>query len=520
MVLVLVILAVVLVALLPTILSTDNFRNRLVSDANERVGGTVELADLALSWSGEQSLAGLALWPGVAGAGDPLLALPEARFGLAILPLVSGNLDVTADLTGFESHVVLHRDGTTSVEDFLGVAFGGKSGGGERGGEGGGGGGTGGPELKPLPLKADIHLRDGTALLHDETRGLTTGVEAVGVAVTSARYADPVEIHVTARVRVGSATAPFELRASGLGADDPRWSVALSTDGLEPGAVTGPMLAAVFPLLAAAGDEPVRISSPLSLDLDLSGPSLSEALAGRLAGVSGGLGVELGEGSITGTWLDGLASSLSGSGGSGLGGLGNLGGFGELGGALGQLEGQGLGDVLGSLGSQLGGGNLLEFHGFSGRLVLDGALARIEGASLADGRGGGRPLPIEGALDLEAMTLDYRIDWTSLIPSGKAKQLLGGRAMTIRGPVGAPVIDLGLDELLGGAIQAELDGRVSEAKDKLSSKLDEALDEKLGGKAGEKLDELLGDGQSEDVKKKAKGLLGGLLGGSDDDDDG
>ena len=75
---VLLVLLVAFVALLPTILSTDGFRNTLVDGANESLGGAIEIDGLHFSWGGEQRIEGLRLWPEAVGRGEPLLSLPSA----------------------------------------------------------------------------------------------------------------------------------------------------------------------------------------------------------------------------------------------------------------------------------------------------------------------------------------------------------------------------------------------------------------------------------------------------------
>jgi len=123
-VLVVVLLAIVAVAFLPTILSSEGFRNRVVTEANRNLGGTIELGELQLGWFGEQRVAGLRLWPGDAGRDEPLLDLPAASFQMEILPLLQGRLAVKAEVTDFNARLVVHEDGSTNLEEFLGVSFG------------------------------------------------------------------------------------------------------------------------------------------------------------------------------------------------------------------------------------------------------------------------------------------------------------------------------------------------------------------------------------------------------------
>ena len=448
---VLLVLLVAFVALLPTILSTDGFRNTLVDGANESLGGAIEIDGLHFSWGGEQRIEGLRLWPEAVGRGEPLLSLPSAGFEMDIMALITSGPDVRAAIEGFDARLVVHADGTTSLEDFLGVAMGSAEP--EAPGEPA-------PRGEPLEIdapavKADIALRGGRALLVDEASGLTTGVENLAITLTSESFDAPLVLHVTADLRVGENRSPFELTARGLGRDDDGWSVSFATSGLQPGALTTPLVAAAFPLLSAGGgDEPFSIAAPLDLSGDIGGASLEAALNGDLSALTGSLGLTLGDGQITGGVLGNLQSSLSGLGGGG-------------GGILDAL-GKAAGDKAGGLGAL--SGLDLSFHGFSGTLELADGKASIADALWTGADGQARPLPIEGHMQLgtglDDSTLHYRIPWAALVPSKSAADLLKGQYLTLSGPLGAPTFDLGLDDVVQDAAQ---------------SKLDQALEEKLGG---------------------------------------
>jgi hypothetical protein len=239
---------------------------------------------------------------------------------------------------------------------------------------------------------------------------------------------------------------------------------------LQPGALTTPLVAAAFPLLAAGGgDEPLSIAAPLDLSGQVSGSSLETALNGDLSALTGSLGVTLGDGQVSGGLLGKLRSTLSGLGGGKAGGLLD---------ALGKAGGEQAG-ALGAL-SAID----LSFHGFSGRLELAGGKASIADATWTGGDGVARPLPVEGHMQLGSglvdSTLHYRIPWTALVPSGSASELLKGRYLALSGPLGAPAFDLGLDDVV---------------QDAAKSKLDEAIQEKLG------------DGALKDGKLDMGGLL-------------
>lgn len=542
LILTLVVLFVALVAALPTILSSDFIRQRGLEGANGAVAGTIELDDMSLSWTDGQSLSGLRAWPRGAGDGEPLFSLPSASFDMAYLPVLSGTFDVTADVSGFDAQLVLREDGSTNIDEFLGAQRGGDAG----GGEGGGGAPSDPPTLPDLPLKADIQLRDGRAIVVDEALGITSGVEGLTVSITSPSASAPIDIDVGAQVRLQDSLAPFSLKAKALGADDAGATLAITSSGLQPGAIGTPILAAAFPLLAGDGTgQPPRIEAPVDFDVDVTTPDLAKLLAGDVAGLKGSIGVELGDGKISGTVMSIVRGALDdlNVGGLGLGDGGlTVGGFDV--GALAAQTGAGS-DALGKLGAAneaLQGLKSLEFRGFSSRLELDGALAKIADATLTTSDGETRPLPIEGQFDLQARTLDYRIPWSALLPSDRQEvaALLDGRAISIRGPVGQPAIELGLADVfeqgvqnalqseldkLQGRAQAEVDKAVGELEKKADSKLKEALD-KVDPEKKAQIDALLGEGATDklggDTKKSVDdviGGLGGLFGGKKKKDD-
>jgi uncharacterized protein involved in outer membrane biogenesis len=457
-VIILVLVASVAVALMPTILSTDGFRNSMVSEANRNLGGTVEIDDLSLGWTGTQSIAGLTLWPGEPGETEPLFELPSASFNLEILPLLSGNVAIESEVTDFKLRLVVHEDGSTSLEDFLGRSLrnatpeevadtvGGKVG-----------------ERLPrrveldLPgLAADVRLTNGLALLVDERLGITTGVENLTITATSKRYSDPLVIDVTADLRVGEVRSPFTMRLSALGEDD-AWDLSLKTEGLQPGSLTTPLLAAAFPLLAGDSGSPVNISAPMDLDLNLGGSSLEDLLAGALDSLTGNVVINLQEGGISGGLFGKLQDAL------GMAGAGGI----ELPSGLASM-----GDALS-----------LEFHGFAGTLAIADGRVTVNNASLRNARGESRPLPIEGYASLDG-TLHYKIPWTALVSSAKAAKYLEDRYLSIEGPFAAPTYDMGLSDLVEGALKNELDNKLGEAqeelKDKLGDKLGDELKDKLG----------------------------------------
>jgi hypothetical protein len=455
-VIILVLVAVVVVALVPTILSSDSFRNSMVAEANRNLGGTVEIDDLALGWSGEQGISGLRLWPGEPGATEALFELPSASFEMKILPLLSGNVAIESRVTGFKARLVVHEDGSTSLEDFLGRTL------------------RHSPEevaekveekvgdklprrvRLDLPgLAADVRLTDGSALLVDEALGITTGVENLQVTATSKRYADPLVIDIRADVRVGDSRGPFQATLTALG-DDEAWSLSMQTEDLRPGSLTAPLLAAAFPLLAGDSDSPVGIEAPMNLDLQLGGDSLEDLLAGALESLTGTATISLQDGNVSG-------------------GL-----FGKIQDALGMAGASGF-DLPGGLGGA--GGLSLDFHGFDGTLnIADGKL-HVRDASLRNSKGESRPLPIEGYASLDG-TLHYKIPWTALIDSASAASYLDGRYLSIEGPFAAPTYELGLSDLVEGAIQSEIDDKLGEAQKELEEKLGEKLDDELKDKLG------------------------------------
>ncbi len=514
----LILLVGLLVAFVPTILSTDGFRNTLVDRANGSLAGTVEIDTLRFSWTEGQRIQGLSVWPGRAGEGQPLLRLPQAEFAMSFAPLLSGNLDVQAAVEGFAAQLVLHADGRTSLDDLLGTSPEDPAAD-ESDDEHSDSERTDGPAtIAPLPLRADIALRGGSALVVDEKLGITTGVEGLAVDVTSADYDDPVELLVTGDTVLADERFPFELRASGLGADEPGWSFSFRADGLSPGSATQPLLAAVFPLLAGADeDEPVRIDAPLDIDIELNGSSLQELAAGALSGVSGRVSITLGDGRVQGGLLGSIQSALTSltQGGAGLADTG-----------LGPLDLGALGDLSAALEER----DLeLDFHGLVGALSIGGGRIEIDQLALTGSDGENRPLPIEGHVQLAGTltdsTLHYRIPWAGLLRSERVSEYFGDAALAIEGPLGAPRFDLGLD-LRGAAedaVQRRLDGELDKLQDKLGEKLGQDIDLRGitdPGKAGETLGEILeqqaaaelgGELDLSQPDKAAQSLFDGLL---------
>lgn len=456
-VIVLVLLSSGVVALLPTILSMDSIRNSMVAEANRNLGGTIEIDDIELGWTGEQSITGLRLWPGEPGATESLFELPSASFDLKILPLLSRNVAVVSEVSGFKVRLVVHEDGSTNLEDFLGRTLrhaspekvarevAGKI-----------------PEKLPrevtldLPgLAADVRLINGSALLVDEALGITTGVENLQITAMSKRYSDPLVIEITADLRLDDSRSPFSMRISALG-DDGAWELSLITENLQPGSLTAPLLAAAFPLLAGDSGSPVSIAALLDLDITLSGNSLDDLLAGALDSLTGTANINLHDGGISGGLFGKLQDAL------GMAGAGGV----ELPGALASL-----GDSLS-----------LDFHGFSGTLSIADGRITVNDATLRDKNGASRPLPIEGYASLDG-TLHYKIPWTALVDSDKAAKYLAGQYLSIEGPFAAPTYELGLSGVLEGALQSEFN-------DKLNEKLKEEFGDKLGDELKDKLGSL------------------------------
>ncbi len=531
------VLFVALVAALPAILSSDFIRQRGLTGANDAVAGSIELDDLSLSWTEGQSISGLRAWSRGIGEGQPLFALPSASFDMKYLPILAGNFDITAEITGFDAQLVLHPDGSTNIDEFLGATRG-------DGSPGGGSEPSKPVELPEVPLIADIKLRDGSATIVDEALGITSGVENLEVAITSPSASAPIDIDITANVRIQDTLAPFSMKASALGSDGGA-TITMSSTGLRPGAISSPILAAAFPLLAGDGTGQVpKIDAPLSFGVDVDAPDLAALLAGDVGGLTGSLDFEMGEGQISGTVMSVVRKALEdlnlGGLGMGDGGL-TVGGFDV--GALAKKAGGNTGafDQLNAANEALGGLKQLTFRGFSSTLVLEGSKATIGGATLTTSDGETRPLPINGHFDLETRTLHYAIPWGQLLPSDRPEvaALLEGRAIAITGPVTAPVIDLGLADVLKdgvqNALQAEIDklkGRASDEVDKalgeVEKKAGEALDkavDKLDPEKKKQLDGILGDGTSDKLQGGAKdavddvlGGLGGLFGGKKKDD--
>ncbi|MHC5211218.1 MAG: AsmA family protein [Planctomycetota bacterium] len=464
-VLVLFVLCVVATALVPTILSTAPFRNSLLSEANRVLGGSVELEDLSLTLTG-LSMAGLVLWPGDRGVGEPLLEIPRMESDKDILPLFLGRIAVRSRVEGFRARLEVDENGRTNLEDFLGVpvrdrrmlrAV------------------TDGqltlPRRRDGPprravrdvralwpdIACDISLADGSALLVDRRLGTTSGVEDLDISLKSARYADPLELRLCASVRVDETRSPFELVARAFGDMEPRWELELRAERLAPGSLTAPLLAAVCPLLAGNVDgTPVVVRAPLDLALDLSGTDVDVVLESRGAeGLSGRLDVRLGAGDVEG------------------------GVFGRA---------QALLDALAERGVELGETPpRLALHGFVGTLIVSGEHLRIERASLLDATGAEHPLEVEGSADLDGL-LHYRIPWTALVRGERAERLLQGRMLTIEGPWEAPRVESGLEDLLSGdgPMDASSDGDGAGREEDVGREhveLGEVLRERLEGDA-------------------------------------
>lgn len=448
MVLVLAGLCVVAVALVPTILSTDAFRNSLLAAANRRLGGTVVLGELSLSLTGALRLAGLTLWPGEPGAGEPLLDVPRVEFEKDVLPVLLGRLVLRGRVDGFRARLVVHADGRTNVEDFLGLA---PCAGGGPGAHGPGAHEPGAPRLPGRPggpprrmvqdlralwpaTRCDVVLEDGSALLVDERLGTTSGVEDLSISLRSERYADPLELRVRASVLVDDARSPFELVARAFGDMEPRWELEVRAEGMPPGSLLGPLLAAACPLLAGDGSgAPVTVRAPIDLSLSLSGEDIDALLQDREpAGLAGRIELRLGPGDANGAVLGRARAALDALAARGV--------------ALAPPSAR-AGGAAGDAADAARTTPRLALQGFSAALVVRDDRVEIEHAVLLDAAGVARPLAVEGHADLDGR-LHYRIAWPSLVPDAPA---LHGRALTIEGPWRAPRVENGLEDLLSAA---------------------------------------------------------------------
>ncbi|MGQ0553432.1 MAG: hypothetical protein ACT4PU_09455 [Planctomycetota bacterium] len=474
--LILLLLIVLVTAFLPTILSTAPFRNRLVEEANRQIGGTIELGELDISWFGAQRLTALTLWPGRIGEGEPLLELPEASFEASVLSLAAGRLALRCQLDGFKALLVVHPDGSTNLEEFLGLPPRPRGADAPPGsdpappppGEPRGGARRPGLAL-PDDLLVDLTLRNGSAILRDEKKGVTTGVEKLTISAKNPGVGAPLVVRLSADLVTGDSRAPIELKAHGLGRRDRSVSLSFQGTGIQPGSLSAPLLAAAFPLLASSAQgQPVSVSAPLDLSVQLQSPSLDELMAKNYESLAGSARVAIGRGHIQG-------------------GL-----FGELQSAVQAL--------------QEGGEPLIDlsFGGFDGDVRIEAGRLAIGSAALARSDGTRRVLPIEGYASLDG-TLHYRIPWAGLVGEKYASHF-SGRALTIEGPWNGPAFALGLDGLVTDALKNELQQRLDEklkealgdtldpaqgdaveqakaaAKEKAAEKLNELLKKKLGGK--------------------------------------
>ncbi|MED5329991.1 MAG: hypothetical protein VX916_01730 [Planctomycetota bacterium] len=463
-------------AVVPTILSSDTFINGLLGQVNSQLSGTVEVKAFSTSWTGTTHVEGLTLWTGKSGEGTPLLTIPKSDFSFSLPGILAGRYDVDASIDGFAADIILHQDGSTNIEEFLGLPPLKSK--------------THGPfKIPRIPIRVDIEMKNGQSVIHDKALGMDYGVEKLDMTAVSAAPNSLVEIDMSGELSMETSKAPFELHGKGLDPDDPTFEVHLTVDEFEPGPAIAPLLAVAFPLLANnSSGFLTQISAPVSWTLDIAGPDLDKVVAGKMDGLTGSIAVEIGAGDLSGgAW--GAVQSVIGK----------------------------PGPALGALSEIAQKTPLLAFHGFRGRLELTGEKAIVTEATLLHDDSGSSTLSVLGSFDLASQQFDYRIPWDSLLHHETAQKIVAGRTLSITGPLDTPRIDLDLDHLpkqiLKVAVEEKIDKEVAKKKEALGAKADKAIDDKL--------DEVLGDkgskGVREEAKKKVKSLLQGILSGNKDD---
>lgn len=161
------------------------------------------------------------------GQGQPF-SIQGASVGVAVMPLLSGSLQAeVVRLEGLRAKLVIHEDGSTSIDDLIGAGGEAAPGGsGEPPAEGGG----------RMPLNeiriGGLEIVDAAVTVDDRQRGDT--IQVTGLALTAGEIADGVTTPVTLTAALSGTAPPMQL--------DVRMEGELTPDLATP-ALTAPTLA-------------------------------------------------------------------------------------------------------------------------------------------------------------------------------------------------------------------------------------------------------------------------------------
>ena len=177
-----VVLAVGTVFLLPTIISSDFGRNKVISAASESLQRPVSLEDLSFSWGDGLSLTNLNI---TNADQSPFIGLKELAVKLSWSALASSKVVIDSCLIkGLDITVIRDEAGQTSIDDLLVPA-----------------------ETAPTPptkkeekttgalpaVFLDAHLQEGHLTFIDKRLGTTTEIRDLGTDVTVRSLLEPID---------------------------------------------------------------------------------------------------------------------------------------------------------------------------------------------------------------------------------------------------------------------------------------------------------------------------------------
>ena len=108
-----------LLAALPSLLSSDIFRHRLEREASRALGRPVHVDTLELGWTNGFRLGGVRVEDAPAFATGPLLVLNELAIQVDPVGLLRRRLALSVRLTGLDLNVVRNQAGNTNLEALL-----------------------------------------------------------------------------------------------------------------------------------------------------------------------------------------------------------------------------------------------------------------------------------------------------------------------------------------------------------------------------------------------------------------
>ena len=215
---------VLLIAMLPTIISSGTVTRRIAADASARLNRDVRIGDLSVGWRSGVQVTDVAV---LERDGSPFASLKSLSCDLGILPLLGGRL-LVRDLSIVEPKVVIRRDkeGRLNIDDLraLGKAT--------------------PPEKEPDEPKEegsdtlpDASIRatvaNGTFEFHDEATGETVSIHDFEAALAMPSVNDPISLSVDFHLTQGGKTEAVSLKAEALIAEQNRLLTDRATASLD-----------------------------------------------------------------------------------------------------------------------------------------------------------------------------------------------------------------------------------------------------------------------------------------------